>query len=100
MLKTTAIALAAATLIGTVPVAAQTIDLGRNGPSIDLRSDRQRERDFQREENRRDRERDRRAERRYDRDASTGSVGRCREVTIRERDDFGRMRTRTREECR
>lgn len=75
----------------TVAVPAQTVEFGRGGPSVDLRSDRQRERDFRRDEMRRDR------------DMTTGSVrrgrGDCRSVTIRERDEFGNMRTRTREEC-
>ena len=96
MLRATALAVAAAAMLGTSAVSAQTIDLGgRGGPSIDLRSDRQRERDYRRDQVRRDYDRG------YDRrDLSTGSVrGGCREVTIRERDDYGRMVTRTRRDC-
>jgi len=43
-----------ATVAGTVPAAAQRIDIGPGGPSLDLRSRAQRERDFRREEFRRD----------------------------------------------
>lgn len=106
MLRATALALAAATIIGSAPLSAQTIDLGgRGGPSIDLRSERQKDRDFRREQAARDREfdrreeeRDRRRAARRDRDLATGSTG-CREITVRERDDFGRTVTRTRREC-
>ncbi len=43
-----------ASLAGTTPASAQRIDIGPDGPSIDLRSRGQRERDFRREEFRRD----------------------------------------------
>lgn len=108
MLRTTALALTAAVILGTTGVSAQVVDLGgRGGPSIDLRSNKQRDRDYQREQSRRDGEYDRRAD--YDRrgggyerrDLSTGSVGRsgCRTVTIREQDDYGRTVTRRRSDC-
>ena len=98
MLRATALVFAAAAMLGTTAASAQTIDLGRGGPSIDLRSDRQRERDYERRELRRESEYDRRG---YDRrDFSTGNGrGGCREVTIRERDDYGRTVTRTRRDC-
>lgn len=98
MLRATALAFAAAAMLGSGVASAQTIDLGRGGPSIDRRSDRQRERDFERRQMRRDGEYGRRG---YDRNnLTTGSVrGGCREVTIRERDDFGRTVTRTRRDC-
>lgn len=108
MLRTTAIAFITAAVLGSTAVSAQTIDLGgRGGPSVDLRSDRQRERDFQREHVRRDREygsRDGEYGRRGGadrRDLSTGSVGRngCRTVTIQEQDDYGRTVTRRRSDC-
>lgn len=92
MTRTLAFALAAATILGASAVSAQTIDLGPGGPSVDMRSDRARERDFRREQDRR--------EMRRDRDISTGSVGRCREVTIRERDEYGNVETRRRQDCR
>ena len=58
--------LIAASLLTVTPlrVAAQTIDIGPGGPSIDLRSRRQRERDEDREEARRE---DRREEMREER---------------------------------
>ena len=98
MLRATALAFAAAAMLGTTGVSAQTIDFGRGGPSVDLRSDRQRERDFQRRQLRRDAEYGRG---RYDRDdLSTGSVrGGCRQITVREQDDYGRTVTRTRRDC-
>ena len=99
MFRATALAFAAAAIIGTTGVQAQTVDIGPGGPSIDLRSSRQRDRDFQRDEVRRDRDYDRRSSR-GDRDVSTGSVGRCREVTVRERDDEGRTVTRQTRDCR
>lgn len=102
MFRATAIAFAAAAILGITGVQAQTVDIGPGGPSIDLRSNRQRDRDFQREEFRRDRDDDRRSSRGYrgDRDVATGSTGRCRDVTVRERDDSGRMVTRETRECR
>lgn len=98
MLKTTAIALATVAMLGTTAVSAQTIDLGRGAPSIDLRSNKQRERDYQRDNYRREQTR---SDRGYDRrDLSTGSVRNgCREVTVRERDDYGNTVTRTRRDC-
>ena len=48
-------AILAASLASVVPAAAQRIELGPNGPSVDLRSRAQRERDFRREDYRRDR---------------------------------------------
>lgn len=98
MIRATALAFAAATILGATAVQAQSVDIGPGGPSIDLRSNRQRERDFQRDDIRRDRDDDRRSSRR-DRDISTGSTG-CRTVTVRERDDSGRMVTRETRECR
>ncbi|GJD33255.1 hypothetical protein [Methylobacterium aerolatum] len=49
-------AIVAASLASVVPAAAQSIEIGPGGPSIDLRSRAQRERDYRREEYRRDRE--------------------------------------------
>lgn len=98
MLKGAVLVLATVTMLGSAGVSAQTIDLGgRGGPSIDLRNEGQRERDLRREERARDRAAERRAR---DRDGATGSVGRCRQVTVRERDDMGRTVTRRTEECR
>jgi hypothetical protein len=48
-------AVLAASLASVVPATAQRIDIGPDGPSVDLRSRGQRERDFRREEYRRDR---------------------------------------------
>ncbi|WP_267357036.1 MULTISPECIES: hypothetical protein [unclassified Methylobacterium] len=48
-------AILAASLASVVPAAAQRIDIGPDGPSLDLRSRGQRERDFRRDEYRRDR---------------------------------------------
>ncbi|MCJ2066581.1 hypothetical protein MKK63_28375 [Methylobacterium sp. J-088] len=48
-------AILAASLASVVPAAAQRIDIGPDGPSVDLRSRGQRERDFRRDEYRRDR---------------------------------------------
>jgi hypothetical protein len=48
-------AILAASVATVVPAAAQRIDIGPDGPSVDLRSRGQRERDFRREEYRRDR---------------------------------------------
>lgn len=54
-----------ATIAMAVPASAQVIDLGRGGPSIDLRSRGERERDFRRQEYRRqEMRRDRDIERR------------------------------------
>lgn len=97
MLRAMTLALAAATMIGSSAVQAQSIDLGPGGPSIDLRNQHQRERDFEREDMRRDRERERR---RAEREGDYGRGGRCREITVRERDDDGRMVTRRTRECR
>lgn len=98
MLRATALAIAAAAMLGTSGVSAQVIDLGRGGPQIDLRSERQRDRDYQREQYGRERGYDGRAGQHDRRDLSTGSVG-CREVTVRERDDHGQMVTRTTRRC-
>jgi hypothetical protein len=65
---------------------AQTLEVGPGGVGVDLRGPHQRERDRER----------RRAMRHWD---ETGSVG-CREVTIRERNEYGERVTRTRRECR
>lgn len=101
MIRATALAFAAATILGATGVQAQSVDIGPNGPSIDLRSNRQRDRDVQRDDYRRDRDYDRRSSRndRRDRDIATGSTG-CRVVTVRERDDSGRMVTRETRDCR
>ena len=89
MLRATVLAAAAAATLMTTAVSAQVIDLGRGGPSVDLRSDRQRERDYRRDEARRDGGR-------YDRrDLTTGSTG-CRSVTVRETDAYGNTVTRRR----
>ena len=98
-MRITLLALVAATCLGTaLPVAAQTFEVGPGGVGVDLRSPRQRDRDFERDEWRRDRAVERRrAARSWD---ETGSVGRCREVTIRERNEYGDRVTRTRRDCR
>jgi hypothetical protein len=88
MSKTLVLALAASTLLGVTAVSAQNIELGPNGPSIDLRNDRQRERDYRRE-------REERELRRADRYERRG----CRTVTVREEDDDGRTVIRKRREC-
>jgi hypothetical protein len=86
-------ALVATTLLGAGAASAQRFDIGPDGPSVDLRSGRQRERDeIRREEMRRDREMERRA-------ASREREG-CREVTIRERDAYGNVEVRRRRDCR
>jgi len=48
-------AILAASLASVVPATAQRMDIGPDGPSVDLRSRGQRERNFRREEYRRDR---------------------------------------------
>jgi hypothetical protein len=87
------LALVAATCIGTaLPAAAQSIEVGPGGVGVDLRGPRAR--DYDRDEYRR-------VERRRSRDwDETGSVGRCREVTVRERNEYGDRVTRTRRDCR
>ena len=50
-------AILAASLATVVPASAQRIDIGPDGPSVDLRSRGQRDRDIRREEYRRDRDR-------------------------------------------
>jgi len=72
----------------------QTLQLGPGGPSVDFRSPEQRQREEWRE-----RQRDR-AVRNYDRE-TTGSVGRrdCREVVVRERDEFGNSETHRELRC-
>lgn len=57
-------AVVAAALASVVPAAAQRLDIGPDGPRVDLRSRAQRERDFQRDEYRRDRDREDRLYRR------------------------------------
>lgn len=52
-------AVIAASLTSAVPASAQRIDIGPDGPSVDLRSRGQRERDVRREDFRRDRDYDR-----------------------------------------
>ncbi|WP_375454230.1 hypothetical protein [uncultured Methylobacterium sp.] len=54
-------AMLAASVASIAPAAAQRIDIGPGGPSVDLRSRGERERDFRRREYRRDRDGDRRA---------------------------------------
>ncbi len=87
------LALVAATCIGTaLPAAAQSIEVGPGGVGVDLRGPRAR--DYDRDEYRR-------VERRRSRDwDETGSVGRCREVPVRERNEYGDRDTRTRRDCR
>lgn len=95
-----AAALLGATFVGAPPAVAQTVEIGpRGGVGVDLRNPRQRDRDEVREEARRERDSDRRRARRDD-DVATGAVGGCREVTIRERNDYGETVTRTRRDCR
>jgi hypothetical protein len=89
MKKTLLVAFAASTLLGATAVSAQVVDLGgRGGPSIDLRSERQRERDYRRE----------REERRADRYERVERRG-CRTVTVREETGDGRTIIRKRREC-
>jgi len=97
MMKPGLLALVAATTIGASQVQAQSIEFGRGGPSVDLRSERQRERDFRHDDYRRDRDFDRRRAFR-DRDITTGSTG-CRVVTVRERDAYGNRSIRERRSC-
>lgn len=54
-------AMLAASVASVTPAAAQRIDIGPGGPSVDLRSRGERERDFRRREYRRDRDGDRRS---------------------------------------
>ncbi len=93
-MRVTLLALAAATCIGTaLPAAAQSIEVGPGGIGVDIRGPRARDRDYDRDDYRR-------VERRRGRDwDETGSVGRCREVTVRERNEYGDRVTRTRREC-
>lgn len=94
-MRTAFLAIAAAACLATaLPASAQTFEVGPGGVGVDLRSPRQRERDFEREEYRRDRERERR------RDRWDESSADCREVTIRERNEYGERVTRTRRDCR
>ena len=94
-MRMTLFALAAAACIGAaVPASAQSIEVGPGGVGVDIRGPRARDRDYDREEIRR-------TERRRGRDwDETGSAGRCREVTIRERNEYGERVTRTRRDCR
>lgn len=99
MLRATILAFVTATTLGATAASAQQV-IVPGGPSIDFRSEGQRERDFRREERRRDRAMERRAEEReFRRDRMDRRGGGCRTITVRERDDFGRTVTRTREEC-
>ena len=94
MLRATVLAAAAAATLMSTAASAQVIDLGRGGPSLDLRNNRQRERDYQRDEDRQDYGRGG-----YDRrDLATGSTG-CRSVTVRETDGYGNTTTRRRNDC-
>ena len=70
-------AVLAASLASVVPAAAQRIDIGPGGPSVDLRSRAQRDRDFRRDEYRRDRYDDDRLYRRqrFDDDRPIGRRG-------------------------
>lgn len=100
-MKILAITFTAVALLSASAASAQTIQLGPSGPSVDFRSPEQRQREEMRQrEDMRDRQRDR-AARSYDREA-TGSVGRrdCREVVIREQDEFGNSETRREMRCR
>jgi len=95
-----AITLTAAALLSATAASSQTLQLGPGGPSVDFRSPDQRQRDEQRQrDDWRERQRDR-AARSYDRE-TTGSVGRrdCREVVVRERDEFGNSETRRELRC-
>ena len=94
-MRVTLLALAAATCIATaLPAAAQTFEVGPGGIGVDVRGPRARDRDWDRDDYRRV---ERRRARSWD---ETGSVGRCREVTIRERDEVGYRVTRSRRDCR
>ncbi|MFD0937348.1 hypothetical protein ACFQ12_19495 [Methylobacterium trifolii] len=71
-------AVIAASVASVVPAAAQRIDIGPGGPSLDLRSRGQRERDYRREEYRRDRAYDDRRlyrQERFDDDRRMGRRG-------------------------
>ena len=95
-MRLTIMAIMAATCIATtVPAAAQTFEVGPGGVGVDIRGPRARDRDWDRDDHRRVERR--RAARNWD---ETGSVGRCREVTVRERNEYGERITRTRRECR
>ena len=89
-----AVTLTAVALMSATAASSQTLQLGPGGPSVDFRSPEQRQREEWRE-----RQRDR-AVRNYDRE-TTGSVGRrdCREVVVRERDEFGNSETRRELRC-
>ncbi|MET0429888.1 MAG: hypothetical protein ABW026_15500 [Microvirga sp.] len=94
-MKLLAVTFTAVALLSASAASSQTIQLGPSGPSVDFRSPEQRQR-----EDMRDRQRDR-AVRGYDRE-STGSVGRrdCREVVVREQDEFGNSETHREMRCR
>ena len=96
-MKLATIAFLAAALAGGTAVEAQTFEVGPGGVGVDLRSPRQREREIERAEERRERFRERRRAERYEDDRPRGG---CREVTVRERNDYGEMVTRTRRTCR
>lgn len=93
MLRATVLAAAAAATLMSTAVSAQVIDLGRGGPTIDLRNQRQRDRDERRDEDRRD-SREGYSDRR---ELTTGSG--CRSVTVRETDAYGNTTTRRRSDC-
>ena len=90
MTKFLAIAFATATILASPAAFAQSLDIGPGGPRLDLRNERQREHD-------RDMRRD---ERRGMRDYDRRGGERCREVTVRERDEDGNVEVRRRRECR
>jgi hypothetical protein len=94
-MKLLAVTLAAATLLGASAASSQTLQIGPGGPSVDFRSQEQRDRDDWRERNR---------ARAYRDDVrETGSLRDrrdCREVIIRERDEFGNRETRRELRCR
>jgi hypothetical protein len=94
-MKLLAVTLAAATLLGASAASSQTLQMGPGGPSVDFRSPEQRDRDEWRERNR---------ARAYRDDVrETGSLRDrrdCREVIVRERDEFGNRETRRELRCR
>jgi len=94
-MKLLAVTLAAATLLGASAASSQTIQIGPGGPSVDFRSPEQRQRDEWRERRRMREYRD------YD-VRETGSIRSrdCREIIVRERDEFGTVETRRETRCR
>lgn len=95
-MRITALAVAAAALLGIAGAQAQTLEVGPGGVGVDMRGPRERARDEDRREEFRDR---RRAERFRDRDDYRRGGRRCREVTVRSRNEYGERVTRTRREC-